>query len=286
MTAPDCCICNKTMMRQLRDWCFQCPECGTWASTLEIDINGARHSGLDEARREDGLSVLRRQNSRTILSRLGKAGLHSGGSLLDVGSAHGWFVEEARKQGLCAQGVEPDKEMARLSTSKGINTRAGYFPDAISATEQFDAIAFNDTLEHFHDIRATFVAIHEHLLPGGLLSINIPNRRGLVFRSAILSAKSGAGTLFDRLWQVGLPSPHLWYFDREALESLGREFGLETVFAGSLGSLTRQGLWNRLHLDRKPSPFTVAAFGAAYLGAPLVNTRWTSDILHLIMRKA
>ena len=58
------------MLSQIRPWAFRCPQCGTWGSTLAVNINGADHRNLDEDRREVGLAALRDQNNAAILAQL------------------------------------------------------------------------------------------------------------------------------------------------------------------------------------------------------------------------
>jgi SAM-dependent methyltransferase len=176
--------------------------------------------------------------------------------------------------------------MAERAEANGADIRRGYFPDVLDADESFDAICFNDVLEHILDVRAAVAACDRHLRPGGLLSINIPNNRGLLYRVALLAKRAGATGLFDRLWQVSFPSPHLWYFDGAALSALCASQGLPTVFTGRLPTLTRAGLWQRAHFDRRrPSLASVAGVAAAWVATPILNSAWATDIMHVIAQK-
>jgi SAM-dependent methyltransferase len=176
--------------------------------------------------------------------------------------------------------------MAERADANGADIRRGYFPDALDADDSFDAICFNDVLEHIVDVRAAVAACDRHLRPGGLLSINIPNSRGLLYRVALLAKRAGAAGLFDRLWQVSFPSPHVWYFDEAGLSALCASQGLPTVFTGRLPTLTRAGLWQRTHLDRRrPSLSSVAGVAAAWVATPMLNSTWATDIMHVIARK-
>jgi SAM-dependent methyltransferase len=253
---------------------------------LHVGINGPQHHVLDEDLRETGLSLLRKQNNEIILDRLRMLNLAPGGTLLDVGAAHGWFVLAALDRGLKATGIDPDVQMAERADANGAEIRRGYFPDALDADDSFDAICFNDVLEHIVDVRAAVAACDRHLRPGGLLSINIPNSRGLLYRVALLAKRAGAAGLFDRLWQVSFPSPHVWYFDEAGLSALCASQGLPTVFTGRLPTLTRAGLWQRTHLDRRrPSLSSVAGVAAAWVATPMLNSTWATDIMHVIARK-
>lgn len=285
MRATVCCVCDVAMQPSMSSWSFRCPRCGIWGSSLNVGINGPDRDRLDEDLRETGLSRLRKQNNETILNRLRMLGLTPDGSLLDVGAAHGWFVLAALDRGLKATGIDPDANMAERAEANGVDIRRGYFPDALDADESFDAICFNDVLEHILDIRAAVAACDLHLRPGGLLSINIPNSRGLLYRIALLAKRVGAASLFDRLWQVSFPSPHVWYFDEAGLSALCASQGLPTVFTGQLPTLTRAGLWQRAHLDRRPSVSSAAGVAAAWVATPMLNSAWATDIMHVIAQK-
>jgi hypothetical protein len=58
------------------------------------------------------------------------------------------------------------------------------------------------------------------------------------------------------------------------------------VFTGRLPTLTRAGLWQRTHLDRRrPSLSSVAGVAAAWVATPMLNSTWATDIMHVIARK-
>lgn len=283
MSTPSCPLCQCQMSSRREPWCFQCPRCGTWASTLPMGINSEAQLALDEDQRETGLAELRHHNLGIVADRLLAHGLAEGARVLDVGSAHGWFLTAAGDRGLEAEGIEPDEAVAsRPGTGK---VRVGFFPDVLRPDERFGAITYNDVLEHLPDVDDAVEASVRHLSPGGLLSVNIPNSRGLFYRLAVLCHALGLRAAFQRLWQVGLPSPHLWYFDREGLTRLCERHGLVLVSADTLDSVRRAGLWQRAHSDRRPSPTSVLGVAGVWLLAPLFNARRTSDIMHLIFRK-
>jgi 2-polyprenyl-3-methyl-5-hydroxy-6-metoxy-1,4-benzoquinol methylase len=164
----------------LAAWSLRCPSCRTWASKLPVAINSPGSEAIDEGLRETALAALREHNNRRVVDRIVALGGTPGQRVLDVGCAHGWFVLAARQAGLDAEGIEPDEEVAGVAARNGVRVRVGLFPDVLAPQEQYDVITFNDVLEHLPDVRAAVAACHDHLRPGGLLSINIPNSRGLV----------------------------------------------------------------------------------------------------------
>jgi 2-polyprenyl-3-methyl-5-hydroxy-6-metoxy-1,4-benzoquinol methylase len=271
----------------IADWAARCPGCGTWASSLEPEINSrnehvATGTEIDTEARIAGLQRLRRENFRDVLDRIGALLPLDGARLLDVGAAHGWFLEEAAARGVRATGVEPEEDVAAGPLSRGLDVRPGFFPDAIDKGETFDVISFNDVLEHIPDARATLAACAEFLRPGGVLSINIPNADGLGYRVASSAARVGVRGPFERFWQHGLPSPHVHYFTRAGLRRLVEDTGFAVEEVGALSAISRDGLWERVHTFRRATPASVASFAALWTAAPVLNRPRNSDIVLML----
>jgi SAM-dependent methyltransferase len=272
------------------EWAARCPECGAWGSSLEPEIN-ARNTHvttateIDTTARVAGLERLRRENFRQVLDRIATLMPLAGARLLDVGSAHGWFLEEAAARGAEATGVEPEEDVAADALRRGLDVRRGYFPDVVGESERFDVVAFNDVLEHIPDARGTLEACARVLRPGGILSVNIPNADGLGYRVAGGAARLGVRGPFERFWQHGLPSPHCHYFTRASLTRLVAGSGFEVEEVEALSAISRQGLWNRVHTFRSTSPASVASFAALWAAAPVLNRPSNSDIVLLLGRR-
>jgi len=271
----------------ITEWAARCPGCGTWASSLEPEINSPNeHAGtgteIDTEARIAGLERLRRENFRDVLDRIGAVVRLDGARLLDVGSAHGWFLEEASARGIRATGVEPEEDVAAGPLGHGLDVRVGFFPDVLDKEETFDVITFNDVLEHIPDARATLAACAQALRPGGVLSINIPNADGLGYRVAATGARLGVRGPFERFWQYGLPSPHIHYFTRAGLKRLVEDSGFAVQGVGALSAISREGLWERVHTFRRTTPASVASFAALWAAAPVLNRPRNSDIVLML----
>ena len=280
ITGPSCCVCGATMENRIRSWSYRCPRRHVWASTLEVTINDG--SAIDEVAREIGLDTIRHQNNQLVLGVLNEIRPLQGARLLDVGSAHGWFMAAAAAHGARVEGIEPEEAIAEISQLRD-SVRTGFFPDVLSPDEMVDIITFNDVLEHLPDPAAAVESSFSHLVEGGLLSINIPNNRGFAFRIARLAARLGAGGPYDRLWQKGLQSPHLWYFNPDSLAELGAKFGFKIARIGHLPAITRAGLWHRVHMDRQPTVATRLQFAVLYVLSPVLNSARFSDIVHIVL---
>lgn len=267
--AAPCALCGGAWLSHRRAWVRRCADCGVLRSDLPVTIGAG--SGIDEAQREAGLETLRRINNGRLLDRL--AGLAGRGrALLDVGCGPGFLLKDAAEHGFKAQGVEPDSDVVAAASAQGAPVRQGFFPQALAADERFDVIVFNDVLEHIADIPAALEASAAHLTADGLLCVNCPDRRGLFYRVADLADATGLSGALERLWQVGLPSPHLWYLTPSALERAAARAGLQPVAAVRLKTVAMSGLWRRIrYVKTQPLGLSLAAFVFALMTQPLAR---------------
>jgi SAM-dependent methyltransferase len=229
--------------------------------------------------RTAGLEALRRENYRVILDELASLRSLKGATVLDVGSAHGWFLEEVIRRGATGIGIEPDERVASHSAGE---VRVGLFPDSLLPGERFDVIAFNDVLEHIVDVPAALDACCEHLRPRGLLSVNIPTADGFAFRMACRLARLRISGPYRRLWQHGLPSPHQHYFSTHAMVTLIGHHGFVIRNVREMRAVTRKGLWQRVHTVQRKSPASLISFASLYIAAGLLSRRGASDIIHVV----
>ena len=104
----------------------------------------------------------------------------------------------------------------------------------------------------------------------GLLCVNCPDRRGLIYRVSDLADRLGFSGALKRLWQVGLPSPHLWYLTPSALERAAAKAGLRPVAAVRMDSVVIKGLWRRIRYVKGQSlGLSLAAYAFALATVPL-----------------
>lgn len=231
---------------------------------------------LDEARRAEGLRPLRDQNTRKELRLVARARPIRGLRFLDVGAAHGWFLEVAAREGALAEGIEPDERIAEAARARGLRVATGYFPEAVSTGATFDVICFHDVLEHIVDVAGALSACRALLRPSGLLVVSAPDAGGVLFGLARLLAALGIRGPLERLWQFGYPSPHVSYFDRRTLARIASRHGFRRRLDAPVPSLALRGLWARVHMDRKPTLGSAALF-LGLTGAWALMTLLPSD---------
>ena len=117
----------------------------------------------------------------------------------------------------------------------------------------------------------------DYLEPGGTVIVNLPVADGLIFRMVRLVA-------LNRMWQAGLPSPHLSYFTGKTLQKLFEAAGFSCVRQGQLQSLSSNGLYDRIRYDRDIGPVKAVALYMIARAAGAVKGVFPSDIQYFVFR--
>jgi SAM-dependent methyltransferase len=150
--------------------------------------------------------------------------LSAPGALLEIGSAYGYFLDEARSSGWQVRGVEPSEHAARHAREQfGLEIVPGPFSDLPTEEASLDAIALWDVIEHLPDPRRTLASAYEWLRPGAILAISTGD-------VASLSAR-----LHGAHWSLMTPPWHQFYFSRHTLGRLLQEIGFSIVRSGGDG---------------------------------------------------
>lgn len=285
MTASVRCPIDDHVMQHARhDWLLHCPHCGLERSTLEPDIESdALSHGIEERSRQIGLDVVRTINADRLLRVIAQQA--SGTRLLDVGSGPGFFLALAKRSGFDATGVEPDRRMADNSRASGLKVHSGFFPRVLPDGAVFDIIVLNDVLEHIPDLDGVFAGFHKHLADDGLLILNCPDRNGILYRIATWLDRFGVRGPYNRMWQLGLPSPHVWYFTREQLRKLCEARGFNFVSNVHLLTLSRKGLMDRISYVKGQNKFyNLLVYALMWSFVPILQF-FPSDIGAVAVRK-
>jgi len=265
-------------------WHKACNACKYEKTSLVPAINAqTSHELIDEVSRETSLKDLRISNFRVILEKVITL-KPPGNRLLDVGCAHGWFLEEA-KGSFIAEGIEPDTHVQKKTLVKGLSVKQGFFPEVLKSDEKYDVISFNDVFEHIPDVTTILNACQSHLNPDGLLVINLPSSSGFFYRLSKMFFKLGKPGFFERLWQKDLPSPHLHYFNSDNLSRLVQSNGFSVEHTGNLSTLSMNGLFTRLSYTGNSSLLkNMIMYVLITLSLPFLSLL-PSDIIYLIAKK-
>ena len=279
-----CPVCHTFMQVGFDQWHFLCPNCSYEQSNLLVQIN-VHHAveNIDPNKRMAGLKKLRKNNFELILKSL--SDYLKNGKLLEVGCAHGWFLELALSR-FDVLGIEPDDELKSTLLNSNLPVRFGFFPDVLSEQDMFDVIVFNDVFEHISDSASVLEKARKHLRNDGFLVINLPSSKGFFYRAAKIAHKMGIGNFFDRMWQKSMPSPHLHYFSPINLSTLLEKNGFRVQQIKTLETLKFKGLWQRVTHMRKTNFFvSLFVFTGVLLLLPLLKIL-PKDIFFVIAQKS
>jgi 2-polyprenyl-3-methyl-5-hydroxy-6-metoxy-1,4-benzoquinol methylase len=157
-----------------------------------------------EAKRLDAKNQIHYAYMIRVLRRLCPPG--PGVRFLDFGCGAGGFLLEARAGGYDVTGLEVSRDLARhVAETHGLRVLQGLVSDPAFAAERFDVIVSSQVFEHLTDPVATLRELREHLVPRGILLVEVPNLRDVRERLR-------RGAIMD--------DSHLFYFDARSLSWL------------------------------------------------------------------
>jgi len=139
--------------------------------------------------------------------------------LLDIGAGQGVLLEEARRVGYEAEGIDACGALVRKAQARGLPV-ACMRADDLDAREQFDVVTMTDVIEHVPAPRRILAAAYRALKPGGTLIVYTPNHRGAVVALGTLLHRIGAGFAVHEIFGGN----HVCFFDDRSLPlALDRE---------------------------------------------------------------
>ena len=141
----------------------------------------------------------------------------SGGKILDVGCATGFFLEKAKSKGFEPYGLELSEFSFKEAQNKfGDHIFLGTIEDIPFENNFFDVITMFDLLEHVKDPVATLRRCEAILKPQGIIVAVLPD-------VSSISAK-----LMGRNW-THYKKEHLYYFSKRTISELLKQESYEVV---------------------------------------------------------
>jgi len=140
------------------------------------------------------------------------------GTLVEVGSYAGLFLEEMRNRGFDVLGIEPSRWGADVASERGLEVICSTLEAQADKADlgPFDVVVSWDVLEHVEDPRHMMEVLARWTKPGGTMIISTLDRTNWFARRA------GAR------WPWIVPM-HLHYFDQQIIKSMADENGLDFV---------------------------------------------------------
>jgi len=140
-----------------------------------------------------------------------------GGDLLEIGCGTGEFLEEARKKGFNACGVDASQRLATYALKKQIEVKYGRIEDLRLQLHHFHVICMFHLIEHIEKPMRFLKSICDLLQKNGILFIITPN------------AESFSNKIFGWQHPNYTQDDHLCFFSKRTLKKLLAGQGFEVV---------------------------------------------------------
>ncbi len=150
----------------------------------------------------------------------------SGGKLLELGSAYGFFLDRAKPHFSSVEGVELNAEASRYAREKlNLKVGCGDFLSMDLPSSTFDTLVCWATLEHLQTPDLYIEKISRLLKPGGVFAFTTCDMETLIPK--LRGAK----------WRTIHPPTHVSYWSRRSLEWILKRFGMTTLFYKHIGQV-------------------------------------------------
>ncbi len=159
--------------------------------------------------------------------------------ILEIGCAEGNFLAQLVKEDVETWGVEPNIISAKKASKKLYKVLVGTLNDTINQLPDnyFDAIIFNDVLEHLLYPWEDLKQLKPKLVNGGVVISSIPNVR---------YAKNLFNLLLKKNWEYKesgiLDSTHFRFFTKKSIKSLFKKSGYTVQKIKGI-NITKSGLF-------------------------------------------
>jgi 2-polyprenyl-3-methyl-5-hydroxy-6-metoxy-1,4-benzoquinol methylase len=138
------------------------------------------------------------------------------GTLLDVGSGTGAFVNEMKQNGWTVIGLEPDED-ARKVAKESFACELKSAEELFALSESFDVITLWHVLEHVHDLHNYLQQFKKLLRPDGRLVIAVPNYT------------SFDASVYKKYWAAYDVPRHLYHFSPLSMKLLSDKNEMRVV---------------------------------------------------------
>jgi SAM-dependent methyltransferase len=138
--------------------------------------------------------------------------------MLEVGCAAGFFLDEARRRGYAADGIELNDTMAAHGRRQlGLDVHTGRIEDIELQPGSFDVACAFHVIEHLADPLESMVRIRSAVRPGGHIFVEVPN------------AESAAARRRGSKWKLLDLPHHVGHYGPRSLRALIERAELEVL---------------------------------------------------------
>ena len=201
-----------------------CEACGLGSSIVPPSFDPANFydAAYFQGGANDGAGYADYLTSEPVLRQEFRAAVHalrrfgpSTGRLVEIGSAYGFFLAEAKRYYECT-GVELSDMARKFAQSRGF---ACYHPDDPAWTNRgpFDAAVMLDTIEHLADPDSVLSGLSRVVRSGGSLMLTTGDWASMYARVA------------GRHWRLMTPPQHLYFYSPRTVQMILGRHGFRVI---------------------------------------------------------
>lgn len=271
----NCIICSNSAHQELFDGIVKCHGCGL--VFFDQDLSEDQIKKLYAERYFKGEEYRDYEEDKNILQKNFKSRLKDilrykkQGSLFEIGSAYGYFLELAKKKFEVAGIDITEKPTAFAREKLGLQIRTGNYLDH-EILEKKDIFCMWDTIEHLKEPHKFVEKISGDIKSGGYLFLTTGDIESFVPK------------MQGQKWRLIHPPTHLFYFSRHTIQKLLEQNGFEVLeikHPGFHRSLS-QIVYALLYLKRRKNSERAKKLLKIFDFPIYINT---FDIMHVIARK-
>lgn len=236
----NCPICNQTHYTKIKTFkdgviVGECNNCG-------LTYTPKRHNTPEDLFGEismDRLQIMyqpildRKKNhfrTKIFNQYLSKIKLYTlGKNHLDVGCAHGFFIDISKQNGFNVTGIEPNKTMAEFGRNYLRLDIIDGTLDQVTLSQKWNVITFTDSLEYFknpiHDLSKL---VDNNLNDKGIVFIKVPNGDYFYARH-ILKTKFGLSLGGAEAYS---PSKRVAHYNNKTIQKLAETLNMDVIKTG------------------------------------------------------
>ena len=157
-----------------------------------------------------------RAEFRTAMEELRRVGC-SGGKLLEIGCAYGFFLAEAQPY-FEVQGIEVSDSAVRFCRARGLDVEQGILTkEYIARRAPFDAVVMLDVVEHLTEPDRVMDLLWSAMKPGGKLLISTGDW------------ESGLSRIMGKNWRLMTPPQHTFFFSPRTMTAMLARLGFDVI---------------------------------------------------------
>jgi SAM-dependent methyltransferase len=195
-------------------------------------------------------------------------------SLLEIGSAYGFFLELVRRRFDSVVGIDITHEGVRFAREQlGLEAIEGDFLDQDFGSRTFDVVCMWDVMEHLRTPHLYLEKISAHSPPGSLIALTTGDVESLNARWR------------KERWRLIHPPTHLYYFSRKTIVAMLEKYGYEVIYNSYCGLYRSLNniVWTVVEMrGRAPGLYRAMKKAGVLDGSVYLNL---FDILYVVGRK-